>query len=249
MKKIGLIPCRLTSTRLPNKPMKIIEGLPMFAHVYKRSELSNLDEVYICTDSDQIKNAANELNINCVMTKSDHKNGTERCKEAAEKLSLNDEDLVIDVQGDEPMVNPNHINTLINVFLKTKSEIIVPYIKCEEFNNPNIVKILAAENSRILYMSRSDIPHFFNNTESLKKHLSIIAFSKKSLSKFCSFQSSKYELIEGIELLRAIENSMDITTIELEGETKAVDTYDDLKYVRAEMPFDPWLKIYNNQKL
>ena len=72
---------------------------------------------------------------------------------------------------------------------------------------------------------------------------------KKSLSKFCSFQSSKYELIEGIELLRAIENSMDITTIELEGETKAVDTYDDLKYVRAEMPFDPWLKIYNNQKL
>ena len=134
------------------------------------------------------------------------------------------------------------------MFSKTKSEIIVPYIKCEEFNNPNIVKILAAENSRILYMSRSDIPHFFNNTESLKKHLSIIAFSKKSLSKFCSFRSSKYELIEGIELLRAIENRMDITTIELEGETKAVDTYDDLKYVRAEMPFDPWLKIYNNQK-
>ena len=64
MKKIGLIPCRLTSTRLPNKPMKIIEGLPMFAHVYKRSELSDLDEVYICTDSDQIKHAAKELNIN-----------------------------------------------------------------------------------------------------------------------------------------------------------------------------------------
>lgn len=248
MKKVGLIPCRLESSRLPHKPLKVIEGLPMFAHVYFRSKLSELDDVYICTDSNKIQQYSKDLNINCIMTSSNHNNGTERCAEAASKLNLNDNDLVIDVQGDEPMVNPDHINYLIKEFLLLKCEIIVPYLNCEEFANRNIVKIVASENNDIIYMSRSDIPNFFRKTEPLKKHLSIIAFTKKSILKFCSYSSSKHEKMEGIELLRAVENNMKIKTIEFIGETRAVDTYEDLNYVRSEIKYDPFLKKYINAK-
>lgn len=248
MKKIGLIPCRLNSTRLPNKPLKVIEGLPMFAHVYFRSKLSDLDAVYICTDSTEIESISASLGINCIMTSSVHQNGTERCAEAAQKLGLEENDLVIDIQGDEPMVNPYHINAVIKEFLHKECDIIVPYLYCEDFNKPNIVKILATVDNKILYMSRSDIPNFFRNNEPLKKHLSIIAFSKATITKFCSYTPSKYEKMEGIELLRAIENGMNIQTMELDGETKAVDTYDDLLYVRTEMPYDPWLKFYQDEK-
>jgi len=246
MRKIGLIPCRLNSTRLPNKPIKVIEGLPMFAHVYFRSQLSDLDDIYVCTDSEEISSIAKSLKINCIMTNSDHKNGTERCGEAAQILNLNDDDLIIDIQGDEPLVNPNHINSVTVNFLLKKCDIMVPFLNCEDTNNQNIVKILAAPNGEVLYMSRSDIPNFFRNSESLKKHLSIIAFTKKSILKFCKLPPSKYELMEGIELLRAIENKLDVQTMELEGETRAVDTYDDLLYVRNEMTYDPWLKYYIN---
>ncbi len=248
MKKIGLIPCRLASTRLPNKPIRVIEGLPMFAHVYFRSKLSELDEVYVCTDSFEIQKLANKLNIQCLMTSPKHNNGTERCAEAASKLDLNDKDIIIDIQGDEPMVNPNHINILIDEFLKQKCDIIVPYLSCEEYNNQNIVKILATVNNDILYMSRSDIPSLFRGSEPLKKHLSVIAFNKKSIVEFCSFPPSKYENMEGIELLRAVENNMKIKTMELDGETRAVDTYEDLKYVRSEIKYDPFLKKYINEK-
>lgn len=248
MKKIGLIPCRLNSTRLPNKPLKIIEGLPMFAHVYFRSKLSNLDEVYICTDSYEIEALSKSMGINCIMTSIQHNNGTERCAEAVTKLELKQEDIIVDIQGDEPMVNPNHLNALMEEFLARKCEIMVPYLKCEEFNNPNIVKILATVGGKILYMSRSDIPYFFRNNESLKKHLSIIAFTKESILKFCAFPPTKYENMEGIELLRSIENGMNIMTMKLEGETKAVDTYEDLVYVRTEMPYDPFLKQYQNER-
>lgn len=245
MKKIGLIPCRLNSTRLPNKPLKIIEGLPMFAHVYFRSLMSHLDEVYICTDSEQIMISGKELGIECILTKTSHNNGTERCAEAASLLNLKATDIIVDIQGDEPMVNPNHINSLLDVFQKRKCEILLPHLNCEDYNNQNIVKILSGINDKIIYMSRSDIPNLFRGSEPLKKHLSIIAFTTKSILDFVSFSPSKYEKMEGIELLRAIENRMDIQTMELEGETKAVDTYEDLVYVREEMKYDKLIKLYN----
>ncbi len=247
MKKVGLIPCRLNSSRLPNKPLKVIKGLPMFAHVYFRSKLSELDDVYVCTDSNKIKEISKSLGIQCLMTSKNHKNGTERCAEATKKLNLNSNDLVIDIQGDEPMVNPDHIDALIKEFINQDCEIMVPYLNCEEINNPNIVKILSTLENKILYMSRSDIPNFFNKNEPLKKHLSIIAFTQNSIRDFSSKKPSKYEKMEGIELLRAIENGMNIRTFELEGETKAVDTYEDLKYVRTEMEYDPLIKLYQNE--
>ena len=247
MKKIGLIPCRLESTRLPNKPIKIIEGLPMFVHVHKRASMSDLDEVYVCTDSTKILEISNKYNINCIMTSSKNKNGTERCYEAATKLNLAPGTVIVDIQGDEPLVNPEHINDLLKEFNKSKSEILVPYLESNDFKNKNIVKLVANKNSEVLYMSRFDIPFLFKAHDTIKKHYSIIAFTLGSLKKFSELAPSKLEIIEGIELLRAIENKIKVSTMRLIGETRAVDTYEDLKYVRNEMKFDNVFKLYNNK--
>ena len=116
MKKIGLIPCRLESTRLPNKPIELIQNIPMFAHVYYRSEYTNLDEVYVCTDSDEIMKISEDLGLNSILTKSEHTNGTERCAEASSLLGLSDNDIVVDIQGDEPLLNPEDVNKLISFY-------------------------------------------------------------------------------------------------------------------------------------
>ena len=242
--KIGLIPCRLESQRLPNKPLKIIEGLPMFSHVYLRSKMSNLDEVFICTDSKKIQNQAKLNGINVILTSKRHLNGTERCAEASEILSLNDNDVIIDIQGDEPLVNPNHINSVINNFKPNKMDVLVPHMITNEKNNKNIVKIVNNDEGRILYMSRADVPFGFNKNIDLKKHLSIIAFNKKSIIKFSSLPESSIEKIERIELLRAIENNLNVFTFNLEGLSRAVDTIEDLNFVRTKMKNDEFFKLY-----
>ena len=129
MKLIGLIPARYKSTRFPGKPLELIEGLPMFAHVYFRSKLANLDEVYICTDSNEILNKAKELNIPAILTSKNHKNGTDRCAEAVKKLSVNNSNLIINIQGDEPLISPLLINRLIKNFNVNKMDILFPYLE------------------------------------------------------------------------------------------------------------------------
>ena len=244
MKKIGLIPCRLRSQRLPNKPLKIIEGIPMFAHVYYRSMLSDLDEVYICTDSKQIEESCKDLGIKMIMTSDLHSNGTERCSEAADILNLESSDLIIDIQGDEPLIDPDHINYLIKNFKPDFMDIMVPFIKTTEQNNKNIVKIVSNSNGKIMYMSRYDIPYNFRNITTLKKHLSIIAFKKSKLKEFSELPISQMELIEGIELLRALESNFSIFTFELKGESRAVDTEQDLVIVRDLFKYDNLINKY-----
>ena len=244
MKKIGLIPCRLESQRLPNKPIKIIEGLPMFAHVYFRSKLSNLDDVYICTDSKKIEVLSKELGIKVIMTSGLHSNGTERCSEAAEALNLENDDLIIDIQGDEPLIDPNHINTLIRNFKPKMMDIMVPFVKTTERNNKNIVKIASNSRGKIMYMSRLDIPYNFRKITNLQKHLSIIAFKKNKLKEFSELVASEMEVIEGIELLRALENNFNLFTFELKGESRAVDTEQDLLLVRDLFKYDNLINEY-----
>ena len=137
MKKIGLIPCRLESTRLPNKPIELIENIPMFAHVYYRSEYTDLDEVYICTDSKEIMKISENLKINSILTKSEHTNGTERCAEASSILGLSKKDIIVDIQGDEPLLNPEDVNKLISFFNPEIHDIVLGYLTVEEKNNVN----------------------------------------------------------------------------------------------------------------
>lgn len=246
-KIIGLIPARLESSRLPNKPLLKILDLTMIIHVAKRAKLSKkLTDVIVCTDSLEIAQECISYGIKCCLTGSYHANGTERIAEAARIIKLTDEDVVIDIQGDEPLIHPTSIDRLIEKFTESESDfdLMLPHIITKEQGNVNIVKI-AEVSGRVLFMSRSDIPFNFTQSELLKKHLSIIAFKNKTLQKYSKTPKSHLEKIESIELLRAIETGMNIGTFLETEETFSVDVQTDYERAVRVMRDD---KLYEKYK-
>ena len=243
-KVYGLIPARLESSRLPGKALKLIKGLPMVVHVAKRSALcSGIDMVAVCTDSRQIAQTCAQFGINVVLTSNSHRNGTERVAEAASVLELNENDIVLDIQGDEALVNPKSLQKVIDFHKCNDFEIVVPYISISGTGNQNRVKIVEA-GGRVLYMSRADVPHPFTQSVKLKKHLSTVAFSIASLKKFIGFEPSSLEKTESIELLRAIESGMSVGTFCETSDTLAVDTEEDLEKVRRLILSDQYFHRY-----
>ena len=235
MKTIGLIPARLNSSRLFGKALIKISGMPMVVHTYKRALKSKLlDDLYICTDSKDIYETALKFNCNAIMTKR-HKTGTDRISEAALKLSKKF-DLYIDIQGDEPLINPKHIDKLILFHRKNKIfDIVVPSLKmANQFENPNIVKIISS-NHKILYMTRAKAPYPFIKKTNYFKHLSIISFKPEALLKFKDLRQSSLEKIESIELMRALENGFNMGTFYLNVDSFSVDTVNDLKLARKKI--------------
>ena len=248
MKKVWLIPCRLESTRLPNKPIELIEEIPMFAHVYYRSKYSKLDEVYICTDSAEIMKISKKLQINAILTKSEHQNGTERCAEAAQTLELDSNDIVVDIQGDEPLLNPNDINNLINFFDPQKHDIVLGYLPAKIKNNINTVKVILNRESQVLYFSRQDIPLNFRKNYEMFKQVGLVGFTSKSIQKFAKSEQTDLELTEGVELLRAIEMDLKLYGVMLNYENRSVDTPEDLEFVRNKILDDElFLKYKKNE--
>ena len=207
------------------------------------------DEVYVCTDSKKIINICNHYNAKCIKTKSSHRNGTERIAEAAKKLKLKNDDIIIDVQGDEPLINPQDIDKTINFFLKNKFEIVVPHINFLKKNTPNIVKLLVDDKNKIHWMTRSDVPHYFKTFDGiLRKHLSIIVFTKKSLLKYSKLKMSFFEKIESIELLRAIENGIFMGSNKMKSNSFSVDVIEDLRRAKTYLKSDKIKKKYINNK-
>jgi|TARA_B110000114_G_C14968458_1_gene347368 3-deoxy-manno-octulosonate cytidylyltransferase (CMP-KDO synthetase) len=229
MKKIILIPTRINSKRLPAKALLEIEKIPIIIHTYKRASLSKLaDDVFVCTDSLEIIKTCKKFSTKYIKTSSKHNNGTERIAEAAKKLKLKKNDLIIDVQGDEPLINPKDIDKTIFFFMKNKFDIVVPNIKLKLKNNPNIVKLIINHKKRILWMSRNDIPYGFNEqVKYFNKHLSIIVFNSKSLIEYSKLKKSKFEKIESIELLRALENAMLMGSNNINSSSFSVDVIED----------------------
>ena len=241
---IGLIPSRLNSTRLPKKPLLLIDGLPLIVHTYKRAALAKkIDRVIVCTDSLQIKKIIENVGGEAILTKKNHVNGTERINEVALKLKA---ELIIDIQGDEPLLNPKDIDAVINFHKQNPQfDIIVPSSPISNPNNPNNVKIVSNSRGEILYMSRSPIPNSFNSSPKIfLKHLSIISFKKKVLSSFSKMRQSRLEKIEGIELLRAVENNLSIGTFIIKSSSFAVDVRKDYEKILTFMPSDPIRKLY-----
>ena len=170
------------------------------------------------------------------MTSSKHINGTERIAEAAKKLNLKNNDIIIDVQGDEPLIDPKQIDNTIKFFKKNKFEIVLPNILMKNGSSKNIVKLVFDKNNQVRWMSRSELPFYFKSTNKLfYKHLSIIAFTKKSLSKYANLKPSKNEKIESIELLRALENNLKVGTFTIKSDTFSVDILED--YLKAKKYF------------
>jgi len=246
MKRIGLIPSRYKSTRFEGKPLSLIEDIPMFCHVYYRSRLSSLDSVYICTDDSRIYDIAKKKDINVLMTSESHQNGTERCHEAIDILKLDEDDVVVDIQGDEPLIDPILIDDVITNFIKFDADVLFPYLSKVKKNDIGSVKVLTNSNNNVLYMSRSDIPNPFRNQVPLKKQVGLIAFTVKSLKEFCNTKLSELENIEGIELLRVFETNLKMKTFETNFDSKSVDYPEDLEIVRELFKKDIYISRYKD---
>ena len=241
---IGLIPVRLNSSRLFRKALLEIDKLPMFVHTYRRSLLSKkLNKVYVCTDSDKIIKIAKKYKCNFIKT-GRNLTGTDRISEAVKKIK-DKYDFYIDIQGDEPLLDPNHIDKVIEWHSKNTSfDIVVPSLKSKNIDTPHIVKIVKS-NKRVVYFSRSLVPNAFKKKQNYYlKHLSVISFKLESLKKFKLLPQSELEKIEGIELMRALENNMKIGTFNLKGASFSVDTKDDFLKALKFMDLDKIRKKY-----
>lgn len=232
---VGLIPSRIDSKRLKNKPLLEINNLPIVVHTFKRAQLSkNLDDLIVCTDSHKIKKVVEKHGGKCLITSKKHINGTERINEVAKKLKAK---LIVDIQGDEPLLNPKHIDQVIKFHVKNfHFDIILPTLRFRSPESKNIVKVVSNSNNRVLYLSRSPIPFSFKKKPKFyNKHLSIISFKPQALKKYCQLKETYLEKIEGIELLRAIENNLSIGTFSIKSDTFSVDIKED--YLRAIQAF------------
>jgi 3-deoxy-manno-octulosonate cytidylyltransferase (CMP-KDO synthetase) len=221
----------------------------MVIHAAIRASLSRkLSEVIVCTDSPEIAEACFIHGVKVFLTRADHLNGTERIGEFVEALDLHPTDILIDIQGDEPLVSPDVIDALISHFENSNYDIMLPYILGTPEGSLNYVKIVET-NGRVLFMSRADIPISFAKDRKLKKHLSIIAFTPNALKAFCKTPPSEYELIESVELLRALELNLSIGTFQVEQESFSVDTREDYERAIRVMRTDPLYKLYEKRKL
>lgn len=234
IKVIALIPTRLESKRLPGKPLLDLDGLPLVIHTYRRSLLSNkINEAYICTHNKEIIDICKKYNANYILTKDIYKNGTERIASVSKRFGNS---LILDIQGDDPLVSPKLINKIINYHKKNfdKADIVIPGIKAS-YNSPNsIIRIVSSKDGKILYMSRSKIPYNFKKKITyINKHASIISFKQTSLSQYSKLKKTFYESIEDIELLRALENNMNLYTFSFTDKAFSVDLYDD--YLKAKI--------------
>jgi 3-deoxy-manno-octulosonate cytidylyltransferase (CMP-KDO synthetase) len=247
IKVIALIPARLNSKRLSKKVILPIENIPIIIHVYRRALMSKkINDVIICCDDKKIYNLAKKFGAKVMLTSKLHQNGTERICEAYKKINRKF-DFVVDIQGDEPLIDPKHIDKVISFHIKNKlTDIIVPNLIVKNKINKNIIKIVFDSNNEVLYMSRSQIPFAQNKKQKfVNKHLSIVSFKSKALLNYARFKRTKLEKIENIELLRALELGMKIKTFNLKGESFSVDVVSDYKKAKNYMKKDKSFKIYS----
>lgn len=241
---LGLIPSRLNSSRLKEKPLLKIDGLPIIIHTLKRALLSKkINKVIVCTDDKKIYDVVKDFGGEAMITSKKHKNGTERIAEVAKKYKSK---LIIDIQGDEPLVDPADIDKVINFHLKNKQfDIVVPSMLTKKPERNSIVKVIFNRKGKVLYFSRSSIPFNYKNKNILYyKDLSIVSFQPKALRQFTKFKMGNLEKIEGIELLRALENNQTIGTFVSKSTSFSVDVNDDLLKAIDVMPNNPVRKKY-----
>ena len=232
MKAIAVIPARLESTRLPRKMLREIAGKPLAGWVYEavcRSPL--LSDVILATDSKEILDTCSRHGWKAQMTSSTHRSGTERVHEVSNSIAA---DVYVNVQGDEPMVRPEHIAALLDVM--KDPAILVGTVKTpcpeEEIHNPNAVKVVTAADGRALYFSRATIPFDRDKSEAKYfKHLGIYAYRKAALDRFVALPESTLDKTERLEQLRFLENGIPIYVAETPYDSIGVDVEDDFRRV------------------
>lgn len=234
MKSICVIPARYSSTRLPGKPLKDICGKPMICRVYERAKNSKLaDEIIVATDDERIFQAVEKNFGRAMMTRTDHKTGTDRLAEVAEKFP--DVEVVVNVQGDEPLIEANLIDELIEQFVDENLQMATVATELfdeAEMENPNNVKVVIDKKNNALYFSRSLIPYPRNTGKAkVYKHIGIYAYRRNFLLDYAKMEPTELEQAESLEQLRALENGFKIRVIKSNCKFIGVDTEEDLRLV------------------
>jgi 3-deoxy-manno-octulosonate cytidylyltransferase (CMP-KDO synthetase) len=232
MKSVAIIPARLASTRLPRKILRELAGKPLVGWVYEAVRSSPvLSDVIIATDSEEILAACRKHGWKAQMTSTAHRTGTERVQELSNSIAA---DVYVNVQGDEPLVRPEQIATLLDVMKDGEVQVGTVATPCavQEINNPNAVKVVTAPGGRALYFSRATIPFDRDGTNpSYFKHLGLYAYRKPALDLFVSRPESVLEKSERLEQLRFLENGIEIHVGETPYDSVGVDTEEDLQRV------------------
>ena len=236
-----VIPARLNSSRLEEKVLIESNGIPMVIHVAQRASLSGAKNVVIATDDEKIAEVVRYYNFKSVMTNKNHLSGTDRCLEASEIKKWDGQDIIVNVQADEPLIDPALIDLLAKNIIDDQSEYVTAcseFKSYKEFVNPNNVKVILDNFSNALYFSRSPIPYSSSTNLSDNNyayhHLGIYAYRLNALKKFCSFSISNLERIEKLEQLRALSNNLRLRVVLYDGKPIiGVDTLEDLNLVKA----------------
>jgi len=228
-----IIPARVASSRLPNKVLADIGGLPMVIRTAKAVEA--VDKVAIATDSQEVLSIAKEYGIEAVLTSSNCKSGTDRIYEASQKLNLADDEIVINVQADEPFIEESVVKSMLNLTQKyaDNGEVIATtcykIVSKHEADNPNLVKVVANLDNIALYFSRSPIPYDRDgNLNEYKAHLGLYGFTVAKLEQFCTMQGGVLEDIEKLEQLRVLDNGYKIALTDVKSNSFGIDTQEDL---------------------
>lgn len=251
---VAIIPARMASSRFPGKSLAKIQGIPMVGHVYFRSKMSKtLDEVYVATCDKEIFDYVESIGGKVIMTASSHERCTDRIAEAAKKIEAmisSQVNIVVNIQGDEPMVFPEMIDEAVEPMLKDNSIVTTNLMALmttrKEHEDPNVVKVVVDKNNYALYFSREPIPSWKKGTDQvlMLKQVPVIPFRRDFLFKFNQLEPTPLEKIEAVDMLRVIEHGYEIKMVLTRFETYGVDTPEDLRFVEERMKTDPLVRKY-----
>jgi 3-deoxy-manno-octulosonate cytidylyltransferase (CMP-KDO synthetase) len=239
---VAFIPARYPSTRFPGKPLALISGKPMIQHVYERAQACpELDETYVATDDRRIYSCVEGFGGRAIMTSKDHQSGTDRIAEAAERLNLGSRDIVVNIQGDQPLFHPSILPDLIRPLNEDPSipmsTLMHRIQEDKEIQDPNNVKVVVDTNGYALYFSRLPIP-FIRDRSSMThsyKHLGMYAYRKQFLLAFTRLPYGRLEEAEKLEQLRALEHGFQIKVIETPFDSTEVDVPEDVIEVEKQL--------------
>tara|TARA_B100001121_G_scaffold19448_1_gene15357 strand:- start:9499 stop:10233 length:735 start_codon:yes stop_codon:yes gene_type:complete len=242
MKTLILIPSRLSATRLPRKPLLKINGLSIISHVFKKAVEANIGEVYVAAEDQEIINDINKNGGQAILTSDTHKTGTDRIHEALKKIGKTDIDLVMNLQGDEPLINVEDIRNLHEQMIKTNFEIGTLASKIFDKNslkNKNVVKVITQESldiskfpKAINFTRKSNVPG-----ENVYHHLGIYCYRTESLIKFVSLKQTNNEVKNKLEQLRALDNNIQINVARANSNPIGLDTQEDFVAIKKIMEY------------
>tara|TARA_Y100000590_G_scaffold165782_1_gene189819 strand:+ start:597 stop:1337 length:741 start_codon:yes stop_codon:yes gene_type:complete len=242
-KTIILIPSRLAATRLPNKPLLKINNLSIINHVYQRAISADIGDVYVATGDVEIYKNVTENGGNCVLTEMEHQTGTDRINEAFKKLNLNNIDYIINLQGDEPMINVKDVINLNNKAIKKKSDLATLACVIKDraiLNKSNIVKVITEEDLQKVHTSKAKSfsrKVIFNNNLNIYHHIGIYIYKVSILEKFVNLKQTQNEKTEKLEQLRALNNNIIIDVILANSSPIGIDTNEDYMEIKKLMEY------------